>query len=95
MFKWLKQRTVIDVTQSCACCDQARTLTAKSVARGRPCCCRATGLWPLGGNGSQVFPASMLTVLRRISLTVALAAGSARAAGLDANNNNNNNTHLV
>ena len=30
------------------------------------------------GNGSQVFTASTLTALRPISLTVALAAGSAR-----------------
>ena len=33
------------------------------------------------GNGSQVFVASMLTVLLLISLTVALAAGSARVNG--------------
>ena len=40
-----------------------------------------TGLRPRrvrAGNGSQVFAASMLTVLRLISLTVASAAGSAR-----------------
>ena len=36
------------------------------------------------GNGSQVFTASILTVLWLISLTVALAAGLARATGLDA-----------
>ena len=36
------------------------------------------------GDGSQVFTASILTVLRLISLTVAFAAGSARATGLDA-----------
>ena len=36
------------------------------------------------GNGGQVFTASMLTVLWRISLTVALAVGSARVTGLDA-----------
>ena len=36
------------------------------------------------GNGSQVFIASMLTVLRLISLTVALAAGSARVTALGA-----------
>ena len=36
------------------------------------------------GNGSRVFTVSMLTVLRPISLTVALAAGSAHATGLDA-----------
>ena len=57
-----------------------------SVGLGRHCCCWATGLqpWGEGGNGSQVFTASMLTVLRHISLTVALAAGSARVTGLDA-----------
>ena len=33
------------------------------------------------GNGSQVFTASMLTVLRLISLTAALAASSARVYG--------------
>ena len=32
-------------------------------------------------NGSQVYTASMLTVLQLISLTVALAAGSARVTG--------------
>ena len=36
------------------------------------------------GNGSQVFTASILTVLRLISLTVALAACSARVTGIDA-----------
>ena len=34
------------------------------------------------GNESQVFTASMLTALRFISLTVALAAGSVRETGL-------------
>ena len=33
-------------------------------------------------NGSQVFTASLLTVLRHISLTVALAVGSAHVTGL-------------
>ena len=33
-----------------------------------------------------MFTAFMLTVLRLIGLTVALAAGSARATGLDASN---------
>ena len=37
-----------------------------------------------GGDGSQGFTAPMLTVLRLINLTVALAAGSARVTGLDA-----------
>ena len=36
------------------------------------------------GNGSQVFTAFLLTVLWLISLTIALAWGSARVAGLDA-----------
>ena len=45
----------------------------------------ATGLRPRGeGNGSQVFIDPMLTVRRLISLTVALAAGLARATDLDA-----------
>ena len=42
------------------------------------------GLANAGGNGSQVFAASMLTVLWLISLTVALAVSSARKTGLDA-----------
>ena len=37
-----------------------------------------------GGNGSQSFTAPVLAVLRLISLTVALAPGSAHATGLDA-----------
>ena len=36
------------------------------------------------GNESRVITPSILTVIRLISLTVALAAGSARATGLDA-----------
>ena len=36
------------------------------------------------GNGIRVLTTSMLTELRLISLTVALAAGSARATGFDA-----------
>ena len=60
-------------------------MTAKSVGRGR-LCCWVTGLPPRGeaGNGSQVFTVSMLSVLWLISLTVALVADSARAAGLEA-----------
>ena len=73
--RW-KQRTVNDVTQFCACCGRARTLTTKPVGQGRHCCCLATGLRPRGAcNGSQVFTASTLNVRRLISLTVALAAG--------------------
>ena len=85
IFKWWKQRTVNDDTQFCACCGWARTLTAKAVGRGRDCYCWAMGLRRRGAdNGSQVFTSSMLTALRLISLTVAFAAGSARASGLDA-----------
>ena len=71
--KW-RQRTVNDVTQFCVCSDRGnRTLAAKSVGRGH-------GLAATGeaGNGSQVFTAaSMLTVLRLISLTVAEPAANA------------------
>ena len=64
----------------------SRTLTTKSVGRGKTLLLDH-GLAPVGGagNGSQVFTASMLTVFRLFSLTVALAAGSACARGLDAN----------
>ena len=59
-------------------------MTTKSVGKDTA----AAGPWAfgrgVGGNGSQVFTASMLTVLRLLSSTVALAAGSARVTDLDA-----------
>ena len=81
--KLWKQRAINDATQLCVCCGRgARTLATKSVGLGRHCCCWVTGLRPWeSDNGSQVFTAYMFTVLRLISLTVALAAGSARVTG--------------
>ena len=83
-----KQRTVHDVTQFCVCCGRGDlNLTARSVSRsvgGRYCCRWATLLVAAGdgaGNGSRVFTASILTLLRVIGLTVALAAVSARVYG--------------
>ena len=52
-----------------------RSVVGRSVGRGR--LCWRHGLAAAGegvGDGSQVFTASMLTVLRLINLTVALAA---------------------
>ena len=81
--RWWKQRTFNDVTQFCACCGRDRTLTAKSVGRGKILLLLGHMLAAAGaGNGSQVFTASMLIVLRLIRLTVALAAGLVRATGL-------------
>ena len=82
--KLWKQRTVNDVTQLCVCCGRGtRTLTTKSVGRGKTLLLLGHGLAAAerAGNGSQVFTASMLTVLRVINLTVALAGGSARVTG--------------
>ena len=54
---------------------------SRSVGRGRHCL--GYGLAATGaGNWSQAFTTSMLTVLRLISSTVALTAGSARVTGL-------------
>ena len=70
-----------DVTQFCVRCGRGdRTLAAKSVDRGH------TGLRPRGvgaGNGSQVLNASMLTVLRLISLSVGLKQRTCRFANGD------------
>ena len=62
-------------------------MTAKSV--GRETASAAAGPWACGRGVRvlgvmHVFTASMLTILRFISLIVALAAGSARVTGLDA-----------
>ena len=65
-----EKRTVSDVTQFCVCCGRGdRTLTIKSIGWGHGPA--TTG----AGNRSRVFAASMLTVLRPINLSVALAAG--------------------
>ena len=54
-------------------------MATKSVGRGHGLATAGRGV--VAGNGSQVFTTSMLTVLRLNSLTVALAAGSARVTG--------------
>ena len=61
-------------------------MTANAVGRlGKTLLLLGHGLAAAGAcNGSYMFTASMLTVLWLISLTVALAAGSARATDLDA-----------
>ena len=62
-------------SRSYVCCGRGRgrTSAAKSVGRGRHYLGHKIAAALGGGNGSQVFPASMLTVLWLISLTVELA----------------------
>ena len=90
----VETRKVNDITQVCVAglcmCGWAQTLTTKSVGWGRHCCCWVMGLRGEGANGCRVFTASVLTVLRLISLTVALVAGPDRVTGLDAGSVNNN-----